>query len=523
MIVKDTWGHYLESSFKENYNRIALIDISHNARYTYRDLEKQVESLERAFIGYGVEKGMHVALVFPSSAIWITSFLALIHIGAIPVCLNQDCTDEEIKRNIMHSDSKLVMTDEEIYTKISLHENEMDIEQIVITDRNGECLEGLHSSMTTFLRYGKEVDKETLEAAHKEVNYDDILAIQYTSGTTGMPKAVMSVHYKVLSNVLLFRDTFKYTKNDKILSSLPMYHMMGCYFTCLLTFATGGSLVLMNRFKTSGAIQALIEEECTSFHSVPTMFKLIMNKMGDSKFTKLDKGMIAGSYCEPEAIEEIREKMGISYVFPAYGQSEGNGYTQIRTEDPIEKVLTTVGRPIPGVDIKIVDNDLNEVPHQTEGEILVKTDYAMAGYYKDSEATQKLIVDGWIHTGDLGKIDEEGYVVITGRKKDIIVRGGENISPVDIEATLKEMKEIKDVVVVGVPDKIMGQEIGACIIIEEEAKKLEKEQLKERMSAYISKHLARYKRPKYIEIVDKFPLTGSGKVQKNKLVENVFG
>ena len=199
------------------------------------------------------------------------------------------------------------------------------------------------------------------------------------------------------------------------------------------------------------------------------------------------------------------------------------GYTQIRIGDPIEKVLTTVGRPIEGITIKIVDNDLNEVAPNEEGEILVQSDYTMAGYYKDQEATDKVIVEGWIHTGDLGKKDEEGFISITGRKKDIIIRGGENISPVDIESALRQCESIKDVVVVGVPDKIMGQEIGACIIVEDDAKVLNKEELKERINTFTQKNLAKHKRPKYIEFVEKFPLTGSGKIQKTKLAQLVFG
>ena len=523
MLVKDTWGHYLEGVFEENLNRIAVIDISKNARYTYRDLRVQAQQLEKAFIGYGVQRGMHVALVFPSSAAWIATFLALIHIGAVPVCLNNDVTDGEIMHTIMHSDSRLVITDEETYVKVRLHEEEMDLKQVVIVDRRGYCSEGLHCSLDTFVEYGLYVDDVRVKKICSEVRYDDILAIQYTSGTTGLPKAVMSVHYKILNNIMLFRDIFKYTKEDKILTSLPMYHVMGCFFTCLLTFMTGGSLVLMSRFRTQRAIQAIVEEECTSFHGVPTMFKLIMNKMGDNKFPYLKKGMIAGSYCEPEAMEDIINKMGMKYILPLYGQSEGSGYTQIRIGDPIEKVLTTVGRPIKGITIKIVDNHLNEVEPNEEGEILVQSDYTMAGYYKDQEATDKVIVDGWIHTGDLGKKDEEGFVSITGRKKDIIIRGGENISPVDIEAVLRQCESIKDVVVVGVPDEIMGQEIGACIIVEDDAKVLNKEELKERINTFTQKNLAKHKRPKYIEFVEKFPLTGSGKIQKTKLAQLVFG
>lgn len=523
MLIKDTWGHYLENIFQENLKQIAVIDIGRNARYTYRDLLIQTKQFEKAFIGYGIQRGMHVALVFPSSATWISVFLALIHIGAVPVCVNNDNTDGEIRHTVMHSDSRMIITDEETYVKVRLHENEMDLRQIVIVDRRGYCSEELHCTLDTFLAHGEYVTDEMVQEACDQVRYDDILTIQYTSGTTGLPKAVMSVHYKVLNNILRFKDIFKYTNEDKVLTSLPMYHVMGCFFTCLLTFMVGGSLVLMSRFNTKRAIQAIVEEECTSFHGVPTMFKLIMNKMGDSEFPTLKKGMIAGSYCEPEAMEDIINKMGMKYIMPLYGQSEGSGYTQIRIGDPIEKVLTTVGRPIEGITVKIVDNQCNEVPQGVEGEIWIQSDYTMAGYYKDQEATDKVIVEGWIHTGDLGKVDEEGYVVITGRKKDIIIRGGENISPVDIESILRQHEYVRDVVVVGVEDKIMGQEVGACIIVDDKAEEIEENVIKNCIIEHAQKNLAKYKVPKYIEFVKAFPLTGSGKIQKTKLAQTVFG
>lgn len=522
-MLKDTWGHYLEDKFEENLDRIAIIDIGKNARYTYRDLKIQSYKFERAFIGYGIERGTHVAMVFPSSATWIAAFLALIHIGAVPICINSEGTDGEIRYAIKQSDSRVVVTDEESYVKVRLHEEELDLLLSIVVDRKGYCSEKTHCSLDSFYQYGHFVSRETLLEKRAEVKYDDILTIQYTSGTTGLPKAVMSVHYKVLNNIIEFSKIFKYAKEDKILTSLPMYHVMGCFFTCLLVFMEGASLVLMSKFKTIRAIQALEEEACTSFHGVPTMFKLIMSKMGDYKFPRLDKGMIAGSYCEREAMEDIMQKMGMRNVLPLYGQSEGSGYTQIRIGDPIEKVLTTVGRPIEGVKIKIVDNEMQELPAGMEGEIIVESQYTMAGYYKDPEATAKVLEGGWIHTGDLGKVDEEGFVSITGRKKDIIIRGGENISPVDIEAALRQDVYIKDAVVVGVPDKIMGQEIGACIIVNEEGKKLQEEVLIDEIKEHSAALLAKHKCPKFIRFVEEFPLTGSGKIQKTKLAKIVFG
>lgn len=518
MLIKETWGNYLRAKFEENLDSLAIIDKSENKCYTYKDLMIESESIEKAFIGYGVTRGTHVALVFTSSATWIATFLALINIGAITVCLNNDTTDIEIKDRLLYSDSKIVITDEETYEKIKLHEKEIGLDLAVIVGRQSRYLEGIYCALSSFIEYGNDVTEKEVASARAKVRYDDILTIQYTSGTTGTPKAVMSVHYKVLSNMKLNSDIFKYTKKDKILSSLPMYHVMGCFFGCLMIFMFGGCLVLVGKFKTNRVIEALIEEKCTSFHGVPTMYKLIMNKMGDRAFPDLNKGMVAGSYCEAETMQAILKNMGIKNMFPSYGQSEGCGYTQTNMEDSIEKIKTTVGRAIDGVEIKIVDDQLNTVLANTEGEILVKSEYCMSGYYKDEVATNKAIVDGWIHTGDLGKLDEEGYLKITRRKKDIIIRGGENISPVEIEYILKQQTRIKDAVVVGVPDDVMGQEIAAFIIRGEEEKKVEEDLINE-IVAYVAEYLPKYKQPRYIRLVDKFPLTGSGKVQKFKLVE----
>lgn len=518
MLIKETWGNYLREKFEENLDRLAIIDKSMNERYTYRELISKSESIEKAFIGYGVTRGTHVALVLPNSATWIATFLALINIGAIAVCLNNETTDIEIRDRLLYSDSKIVITDEETYGKIKLHEEEIGLDLAVIVGRQDHYSEGIYCDLSSFREYGSGVTENEVASARAKVRYDDILTIQYTSGTTGTPKAVMSVHYKVLSNMKINSDYFKYTKEDKILSSLPMYHVMGCFFGCLMIFMVGGCLVIGGKFKTNRVIEALMEEECTSFHGVPTMYKLIMNKMGDRVFPDLNKGMIGGSYCDAETMQAIITDMGIENIFPSYGQSEACGYTQTSIKDSIEKIKTTVGRAIEGIEIKIVDAQLKTLPANTEGEILVKSEYRMSGYYKDEVATHKTIIDDWIHTGDFGKLDEEGYLKITGRKKDIIIRGGENISPIEIECVLKQQSKIKDAVVVGIPDDVMGQEIAAFIIGSEEENKVEEDLIHE-ISAYVAEYLPKHKQPRYIRLVDKFPLTGSGKIQKFKLVE----
>lgn len=521
MLIQDTWGHYLQKSLRENKDKIAIIDINEHTRSTYRDLLHKSKAIEKALIGSNITRGTHVALIFPNSITWISMFLALINIGAVPVCINSESVEEELIYQIKYADVKAIFTDEDTYRKIKNSEQQMDLELMVIVDRQDAYIERVYMSFKTFIKNGELIDDQELNEARAKVRYDDILAVQYTSGTTGRPKAVMSVHYKVLNNIIKVGEIFKYTSEDKLFSSLPMYHVMGCFFSCLLIFMVGGSLVIMKKFSTEQAIRALQEEKCTCIHGVPTMFKLILNKMEDRKFSALDKGMIAGAYCDEKTMDDIINKMDIKNIMPLYGQSEACGYTQIRLGDPVEKIKGTVGRAIEGVEIKIVDDNLEELPTNTQGEILVKSKYFMQSYYKNQEATNQIIIDGWMHTGDLGALDEEGYLKITGRKKDIIIKGGENISPADIERTLRQHSRIKDVVVVGIPDEIMGQEIAAFIILNSTCQLVREEEVIEELNRYIERNLSKIKRPKYIRFIEKFPITGSGKIQKFKLVQAI--
>ena len=520
MLIEDTWGHYLQESFIKNKDKVAVIDISEHTRYTYRDLLYKSKAIEKALIGSNITKGTHVALVFPNSITWISMFLALINIGAVPVCLNSESIEEELLYEIQYADVKAVFIDEDTYSKIRYSEQQMNLDLIVVVDRQDQYLERIHMSFKSFIKKGELINDYELNSAREKVRYDDILALQYTSGTTGRPKAVMSMHYKVLNNMKILGELLEYTSDDKLLMPLPLYHAMGCFFSCLLMFMIGGSLVIMKKFSTEQVINVIEEEKCTCVHGVPTMFKLILNKMGDRTFTQLDKGMIAGACCDEKTMYDIINKMNVRNILPLYGQTEACAYTQIRIGDPVEKVIGTVGRAIEGVELKIVNDKLEELPNNTRGEILVKSKYFMHGYYKNQEATNQVIIEGWMHTGDIGALDEEGYLKITGRKKDIIIRGGENISPADIERTLRQHSKIKDVVVVGIPDEIMGQEIAAFIILDSICQMV-KEEIIEELEKYIEKHLSKIKRPKYIRFVEEFPVTGSGKIQNFKLVQAI--
>ena len=338
----------------------------------------------------------------------------------------------------------------------------------------------------------------------------------YTSGTTGNPKAVMLGQSRILNNVLTFIDNFGYTQEDVILSALPLFHVMGCLFTAMLIFMVGGKLVLTKKFSTKKALQIIQDIKCTSFHGVPTMYQFMLNYCKDYDVTSLKKGMLAGAYCAPEVINEIQDKLGIENIFSCYGQSEGVGFTQIRMSDSDEKKRTTVGRAVDGVELKIVNDEGETLPTGQVGEILAYMPGCMLGYYKNQEATDATIVDGWIHTGDLGFLDKEGYLTIKGRKKELIIRGGENISPSEIEDVIRSYAMVHDVAVVGVPDKVLGEEIAAFIQMKPGANFSSEE-----VMAYISQSLPKFKTPKYVYYMDEMPMTSTGKILKRKLVEMV--
>ena len=520
MFIYETVNEYLEKKFKQYSNNEAIVYPEGDLRYTYAQMGERINLLAKGLLSLGGKRNDHIAILAPSSPDWIMFFLAITKIGAVPVCLNDKNTVSELEYTINHSDSVMLLTSTIESYEIDLG-NYPNIKKVIILTNDAKEETDTIINLNTLENRARYVPDFILDDAVVHTKYNDILTIQYTSGTTGLPKAVMSVHYKVLSNVKIFLNNFDYNEHDKILSALPLYHVMGCLFTGLLSFMKGSTLVLISQFKTRNVLDIIENVKCTSFHGVPTMYNFMLNYAKDYNITSLKKGMIAGDYCKPSTIERIEKELGIQYLFPAYGQSEGVGFTQIRMDDPAEKRRYTVGRPVEGVEIRIVDENNHILPTNTTGEIIVKMPFHMAGYYKNEAATNQTIINDWIYTGDLGQLDDDGYLVVKGRKKEIIIRGGENISPIEIEDALKEYKRIKDVAVVGVPDDVMGEEVAAFIIVDEESKDLDEDILLHKIHKYTQKTLSKFKQPKYTRFVTKFPMTSSGKVQKYKLAKSL--
>jgi fatty-acyl-CoA synthase len=343
--------------------------------------------------------------------------------------------------------------------------------------------------------------------------------MQYTSGTTGFPKGVMLTHFNILNNGLYIGNGMGFSPKDKLLIQVPLFHCFGCVLGVMASVTHAVTIVLIDYFSPTEMLKTIERERCTAVHGVPTMFILALDHPEFDKFDlkSLRTGIMAGSPCPIKVMRQVIDKMYMKDISIVFGQTESSpGLTQTTLEDSIEDRVATVGRAFPNTELKIVDPETGkQVGPGVQGEICARGYCVMKGYYNMPEATKNVIdEDGWLHTGDLGVVDERGYYKITGRIKDMIIRGGENIYPREIEELLYTHSDIQDVQVVGVPSRELGEEVMAYIIKREGATLTEDE-----VKAYVLKNMARHKVPKYVQFVSEFPLTASGKIQKFKLRE----
>ncbi|GAJ45256.1 AMP-binding protein, partial [Parageobacillus thermoglucosidasius] len=369
------------------------------------------------------------------------------------------------------------------------------------------------------LALAHDVTEEQLDEQMDSLDPHDVINMQYTSGTTGFPKGVMLTHYNIVNNAYNIAQCMKLTKEDRLCIPVPFFHCFGCVLGTLACVSVGATMVPIQEFNPKQVLQTVQDEKCTALHGVPTMFIAELNDPDFEKYdlSSLRTGIMAGSPCPIEVMKAVMEKMGAKEITIAYGQTESSPViTQTRTDDPIHIRVETVGRALPNVEVKIVDPSTNkEVPPGVQGELCTRGYHVMKGYYKNPGATKEVIdEDGWLHTGDLAVMDENGYCRITGRLKDMIIRGGENIYPREIEEFLYKHPKILDVQVVGVPDEKYGEEVMAWIILKE-GQTATAEEIREFCRGKISRH----KIPRYIEFTDSYPMTASGKIQKFKLRE----
>ncbi len=534
-LMEITIGDLLDDIAEKYPDHEAIVYADRPFRKTYSQFRDLCNEVAKGFIAMGIKKGDHVAVWTTNYPEWILAQFATAKIGAVLVTVNTNYKIFELEYLLRQSDATtLVLIDgfkDSDYVKI-INELCPELKNSEPGKLNSEKFPFLknviyigdkkHPGMYNWndlYEMAKSVTDEQLMKIQKSLDIHNVINMQYTSGTTGFPKGVMLTHYNIVNNGKSIGDCMKLTHEDRLCIPVPFFHCFGCVLGIMACVTHGSTIVGVEYFSPLKVLEALQKEECTAVHGVPTMFIAMLEHKDfpKFKFPKLRTGIMAGSPCPIKVMKQVVEQMGAKEITIAYGQTEASPVcTQTRVDDSIELRVSTVGRALPFLECKVVDPETGkDVPPGTPGEFVVRGYNVMKGYYKMPEATAQVIdKDGWLHTGDLAVMDENGYFKITGRIKDMIIRGGENIYPKEIEEFLYTHEAIKDVQVIGVPSKEYGEEIMACIILKDGAV-LTEDEVKE----YVRSNMARHKTPKYVKFMDSFPMTASGKVQKYKLRE----
>lgn len=505
---------------------------------TYKEFRDDVDTFARSLIAIGVKPGDHVAIWATNVPQWFITFWATVKIGAVLVTVNTAYKIYEVEYLLRQSDTHtLVMIDgykdsnyveiiKELCPELETAEagKPLRIKRlpflrniITIESKQKGCL-----SWDEAVALAETVPVEEVYRRAMAINCHDVCNMQYTSGTTGFPKGVMLTHYNVVNNGKTIGDCLDLSTADRLLIHVPMFHCFGMVLAMTAAMTHGASMCPIPYFSPRLSLECINKEKITACHGVPTMFIAMLEHEDFAKtdFSHMRTGIMAGSPCPVKVMRDVMEKMNMSQICITYGQTEASpGCTMSRVDDPIEVRVNTVGRPLPGVECKIVDPRTGEdLPDGVDGEFVARGYNIMKGYYKMPEATAAAIDEnGWLHTGDLARRDANGNFKITGRIKDMIIRGGENIYPKEIEDFIYTHPKVKDVQVIGVPDQQYGEEIMACVILKDGVT-MTADELKD----YIRANMAKHKTPRYIEFVTEFPMNAAGKVLKYKMREQAI-
>ena len=535
--IENTLGGVLDDLSKHNPNGWAVRYTDRNYFRTWKELNDEADLIARGMMSLGVKKGDHVAIWATNTPEWILTLFAAAKIGAVLVTVNTNFKIFELEYLLRQSDTKLlvmiggfknndyVATVNELLPELKTTSGEIESEHLPFLKRvvfaGKETPEGM-LNFEDLKILGGDFPVEIYEENKKTLNTHDVVNMQYTSGTTGFPKGVMLTHYNILNNGKTIGDGMKFTKNDKLCITVPFFHCFGLVLAMMACITHGTTMVPVERYSPVPVMNAISVEKCTAVHGVPTMFIAMLEHAQFNKFdfSSLRTGIMAGSPCPIEVMKKVIDKMNMREIVIVFGQTEASpGCTMTTTSDSIDKRVNTVGRAFPGVECKIIDPESGEeLPINTPGEFCARGYNIMKGYYKMPEATAQAIdKDGWLHTGDLCTVDEDGYYKVVGRIKDMIIRGGENIYPKEIEECLYTCDKVSDVQVIGVPSEAYGEEVMACVILKE-GEEMTEEEVKEFVGARMAKH----KVPRYVRFVDSFPTNAAGKIQKFKMREEAI-
>ncbi|WP_374967832.1 AMP-binding protein [Terrabacter sp. BE26] len=515
-LLEETIGDNLDATAERFGEREALVDVAQGKRWTYAELRADVDRLARALLASGVRKGDRVGIWAPNRSEWTLVQYATAKIGAILVNINPAYRAHELQYVLGQAGISTLVAAESLKTsdyRGMVEEVREEIESLERVVYIGT------SDWDELLARAEEVSAEELARVQAGLSNDEPINIQYTSGTTGFPKGATLSHRNILNNGYMVGELCRYTEEDRVCIPVPFYHCFGMVMGNLACTSHGACMVIpAPGFNPAATLRAVQQEKVTSLYGVPTMFIAEWNLPDFSSYdlSSVRTGIMAGSPCPAELMKKLIAA-GIEEMTICYGMTETSPVsTQNRTDDTFEQKVGTVGRVGPHLEIKIVDPATGEtLPRGRAGEFMTKGYSVMLGYWEQPEKTAEAIEDGWMHTGDLGVMHEDGYVEITGRIKDMVIRGGENVYPREIEEFLYTHPDILDAQVIGVPDERYGEELCAWIRMKDGATPLTAESLRE----FCTGQLAHYKIPRYVEIVDEFPMTVTGKIRKVEMRE----
>ena len=515
-MLGDTIGGNFDATVRAFGDREALVDRSARRRWTYAELAADVDALALGLLEMGIAKGDRVGIWAPNCAEWTLTQYATAKIGAILVNINPAYRARELEFVLNQSGTTLLIAAEKLKTSdyagmiAEVRPRCPELKSVVLLGS---------APWQALLETGRGLDRGALDAI--ELDTDDPINIQYTSGTTGFPKGATLSHHNILNNGFFVGELCHYTEADRICIPVPFYHCFGMVMGNLAATSHGACMVIpAPSFEPVATLQAVQAERCTSLYGVPTMFiaELSTPDFADYDLSSLRTGIMAGSPCPVEVMKQVIERMSMTEVSICYGMTETSPVsTQTRADDSLDRRVSTVGRVGPHLEVKVIDPETGRtVPRGTPGELCTRGYSVMLGYWEQPDKTAEAVdAAHWMHTGDLAVMDADGYLAITGRIKDMVIRGGENVYPREIEEFLYTHPDILDAQVIGVPDAKFGEELMVWVRLRAGAPALTPESLRE----FCAGQLAHYKIPRYVHIVEEFPMTVTGKVRKVEMRE----
>ena len=529
IMIEKTIGDIVDETAERYPDNDALVYVNRGLRLSYKEFKDKVDNIAKSLMALGIKRGDHIAVWAYNVPEWVYLQFASAKIGAVLVTVNTYYKAKELEYLLKQSDTTTLFLVEEFKDVNYVEMVKKVVPDLADTkpgDINLDHLPFLKNivyigknapdGMFSFSQVEEMKDKvsdDELKDRQSSLDQHDTINMQYTSGTTGFPKGVELTHHNIVNNAYYVGETMGMTEKDRLCIPVPFFHCFGCVMSTLNSVIHGSAMVPIEQFDAGAVLESIEKENCTALQGVPTMFiaELRHPDFDGFELSSLRTGIMAGSSCPIEVMKEAMDKMYLKEITIAYGLTEASPViTMTRRDDPIEKRVETVGKVLPHIDAKIVNPETGEeLPPGEPGELIARGYNIMKGYYKMPDKTEETIVDGWLHSKDLAVMDEDGYFSILGRTDDMIIRGGENVYPREIEEFLYTNEKIEDVAVVGVPSEKYGEEVAAFIKLKEGEQATQDE-----IKTFCKEGISRFKIPKYILFSEEFPMTASGKIRK---------